>query len=128
MISNIKGYFTNLTPINITTLYAALILTITLVWNIVNAIMEKRSKLKISISANLNLTGIIGRGFIGPPTNILSIVVTNMSSFGLYVNKPMFQGTIIGPFSRKIDGCNGFYSTDFSGKEKNYPLNIKPKE
>lgn len=121
----IKEWFDNLEATDIIALYAAFISTVTIMWNIINSIIEKTTRVKINIGINTQFTGVAGVGIIGSPKLVLSIIVTNISPFDLYIGKPMLQGKGFGPIPRKIEGHNGYYVTK---PNEYYPLHLKPRE
>lgn len=74
-----------LTPEIILTIYAAIISTISLVWNIVLAVLEKRSNLKIIVEFRETLTaGTNGNAITGPI--VLYIRITNRSKYTKYIS------------------------------------------
>ena len=74
-----------LTPENILTIYAAIISTISLVWNIVLAILEKRSNLKIIVEFRNTFTeGTNGNTITGPI--VLFIRIINRSKYTKYIS------------------------------------------
>ena len=60
--------------------YAAIISTIALLWNIIDAILEKLPRLKVRIIPIWSAPVIHGVGIVGPPKNMLTTEVTNISS------------------------------------------------
>ena len=74
-----------LTPENILTIYVAIISTISLVWNIVLAILEKRSNLKIIVEFRNTFTeGTNGNTITGPI--VLLIRIINRSKYTKYMS------------------------------------------
>ena len=112
-------------------IYAGIVSTISLVWNIINEFRKERRKLKINISLRnilveeLTLTGDI-RDREYPPA--LSVEITNIGKVKLSFDRPTFQLKFA-----KLEGQNYFsvFSRDISdniykGHNINYPVQISP--
>ncbi|WP_252238997.1 hypothetical protein [Clostridium sp. VAP51] len=98
--------------------YAALISTITLLWNIINSILSKISKLNVQISF---FDIIIANGEMQPikgPRN-MNISIVNKSSKNKYVQSINIRL----PYKTKFGSCCGLYKDNIK-----FPVLIKPEE
>lgn len=123
-----KEWLASSSATDVIAFYAATIASITLLWNIANAILEKMSRLKVTISIKIKMIGAPGIGIINDPSYVLSIIATNLSPYDLYISKPKIQGKGFLPFPRKIEGHSVFYITKLSGEAAQYPFHLKPRE
>lgn len=112
--------FLKLTATDVIALYAALISTVTLIWNISNAILEKLPRVSVQLSCNAKIPFIPGVA-VGKPNNILTIKITNKSIFDIYIKRPGIK------FQEKIDGHDCYYVTPLN-ESVTYPIHIKPRE
>ena len=65
-------------------IYAAIVGTISLIWNITNHIINKKRKLKVIYKHNQKFNNIMGAGFY-PFTAILIVEATNIGNEGLHI-------------------------------------------
>jgi hypothetical protein len=100
--------------------YAALISTITLVWGIANAILEKMARLRIRAGIFAQFVAIPGVT-AGPASWVIGVTITNISIYDIYVMKPRIG------LPKKYEGSN--YISVFSMQDTTqYPVCIKSRE
>lgn len=109
-----------MTATDIIAIYAAFISTVTLIWTIVNVILEKLPRISVQLSCNAKIAFIPGVA-VSKPNNILTIKITNKSIFDMYIKKPGIK------FREKIDGHDCYYITPLK-ESVTYPIHIKPRE
>lgn len=105
---------------DIISIFAVAISIISLIWNIVNATLEKLPRAKVQLSSIAKMIAIPGIG-VGKPRYFLMITVTNKSNFNLYINIPHIK------FKEKIDNHDS-YSITSKNNPVDYPVCIKPRE
>ena len=87
--------------------YAAIISTIALVWNIVNSILEKLSRIKVEAKFFDSFFGSSDNGEIIRGATVLSITITNASKKIKYINRPKLKLSYKALFAnKKMDEVN----------------------
>jgi len=103
---------------NIATIYAAFVSTIALGWNILEAVLKNRGKIKLSLQfGSMQSLSITGEG--GEQIPIINLTITNLSLNKRYIQKPRIVP------SRKVNGFPEVVVIQLDDKT-NYPCALEP--
>lgn len=117
----IKKWLSNLTATDMIALYAAIISTMALLWNIINSILEKLPRIKVYAGISARFFNVVGVG-VSPPEFIIAIKITNLSTYDMYIEEPSIK------LPEKIDEVHdSLFVTSFHENIR-YPAVIKPRE
>lgn len=101
------------------TIYAAVIATIALLWNIFSTIAKSRARLKVAANFGLRFLGDQHGIPLSAQEPTLKVVITNTGSITRFVGRPFFE------VSRKLNGDNQFETLTV---DQNFPVKIEPGE
>lgn len=97
-------------------IYSALVATIALTWNIINAVLKNRGKIEVQcVNMMLFRTGLLKANHLPP---ILNITVTNRGYDVRHIQQPVLETSI------RIQGTKLFSLIDFGGKFE-FPVKLK---
>lgn len=99
--------------------YAAIVSTITLVWNIINSINQNKSKIKVFTYFTTSFEHSPMLRVTSEVIWNLTIDIINHSKYKKYIEQPLIK------FPEMIDGENKFKVTDLK-KVINYPQELEP--
>jgi len=104
---------------NIATIYAAMVATIALCWNIFDAIRKNRGKIKLSWQYGIMMKPFSISGDAGEQIPIINLTITNLSLNKRYIQKPRIVP------SRKVNGFPELVVLQLDDKT-NYPYALEP--
>lgn len=116
----IKERSGNLEATDVVALYAALISTITLIWNIINGILEKMPRVNVRAGIYASVIGTPGIG-VAQGSSGIKLSITNLSHFDINILEPLIE------LPERIDN-HRFYGVYNSNNPIKYPINIGPRE
>lgn len=99
--------------------YAAIVSTISLVWNIINSINQSKSKVEVSAYFRAEFDAILGIGAISKTIWTLTVDIVNHSKYKKYIEQPLLI------FPEIVNGTNEFKVTDIRNIVK-YPQELEP--
>lgn len=99
-------------------IYAAIIATATLGWNIINAIIKNKAKLKVEHSFGVHFIQ-TSYASSGPQNPYLAVTITNIGSTIRYLIRPLIK------IPKKINGEDIFH---FATPDEKFPIKLVPGE
>ncbi len=103
---------------NLATICAAVVATITLIWNIVRSINERRGIIKLKYQMGFQMAA-NSAGAVGPTIPVIILKCTNHSRNARYLEKPRIRP------SKKIDGKPELFIIQLNDTQ-NYPHELLP--
>lgn len=106
--------------VDYTAVYAAIISTIALIWNIADALLGKMVRIKVRAGMSIQFVQVPGIG-TGPASPVVNVSITNLSLFDVFIDKPLLE------LPEEIDGHKRYGICSF-GNTTQYPARIGPRE
>ncbi|SHN02108.1 hypothetical protein [Halanaerobium congolense] len=100
--------------------YAAIVATISLIWNIIKYYKENKTKLKVTATVTALMTGIPGEA-VSDPYFILSVKIINRSKNERFLRRPSIS------LPKKVNGYDVYQSVSLN-ESNEFPLSLEPGE